>query len=133
MNNNELNSVINNICEKLGTTMDMLIPEMAGYSIARWSIGLVVGLLFIAAGIFFFVKISKMRKQEHKYYIDKEKLNKILKEKDSIKESELYWITNKVCYCEDDYGVFWLCAIACSLPPPPTIRIFIRQSQPFRP
>lgn len=38
MNSNDVNSIINNLCDKLGTTASKLIPEMAGYQIAKHSI-----------------------------------------------------------------------------------------------
>lgn len=44
MNSNDVNSIINNLCDKLGTTASKLIPEMAGYQIAKHSIWLVISL-----------------------------------------------------------------------------------------
>ena len=35
MNSNDVNSIIDNLCDKLGTTASKLIPEMAGYQIAK--------------------------------------------------------------------------------------------------
>lgn len=46
MNSNDINSIINNLCDKLGTTASKLIPEMAGYQIARYSIWMFVSLIF---------------------------------------------------------------------------------------
>ena len=104
MTSNEVNSVIDNICNKLGTTLDVLIPEMAGYSIARWSIGLVLGSVFIIATIYCLIKILKMRNDEGHRYIDTKRLKETLeKHGGSINESQLYWITDKVHYYEDDY------------------------------
>ena len=112
----ELNSVINNICEKLGTTMDLLIPEMAGYSIARWSIGLVVGILFIAAGIFFFVKIARMRKNDGQKYYTKESIDKLFDAHDGVlTKNQINWEVRKVHYYEDDYNIYWFGAITSSL------------------
>lgn len=63
MNSNDVNSIINNLCDKLGTTANKLIPEMAGYQIAKHSIWLVVSLIFIGVAIGFTIKLLWMRKK----------------------------------------------------------------------
>ena len=35
MNSNDINSIINNLCDKLGTTDNKLITAMAGYQLAK--------------------------------------------------------------------------------------------------
>ena len=65
MNSNDVNSVINNLCDKLGTTASKLIPEMAGYQIAKHSIWLVVSLIFIGVAIGFTIKLLWMRKNDN--------------------------------------------------------------------
>lgn len=64
MNSNDVNSVINNLCDKLGTTASKLIPEMAGYQIAKHSIWLVVSLIFIGVCIGLTIKLLRMRKAD---------------------------------------------------------------------
>ena len=74
MNSNDVNSVINNLCDKLGTTASKLIPEMAGYQIAKHSIWLVISLIFIGVAIGFTIKLLWMKKRDGKMlaiYTDK--------------------------------------------------------------
>ena len=66
MNSNDVNSIIDNLCDKLGTTASKLIPEMAGYQIARHSIWLVISLIFIGVAIGFTIKLLWMRKKNGK-------------------------------------------------------------------
>jgi hypothetical protein len=65
MNSNDVNSVINNLCDKLGTTASKLIPEMAGYQIAKHSIWLVISLIFIGVAIGMTIRLLWMRKKNH--------------------------------------------------------------------
>ena len=62
MNSSDINSVIDNLCDKLGTTANKLIPEMAGYQIAKDSIWLVISLIFIGVCIGLTIKLLRMRK-----------------------------------------------------------------------
>ena len=64
MNNNDINSIINNLCDKLGTTANKLIPEMAGYQIAKHSIWLAISLIFIGVAIGFTIRLLWMRKKD---------------------------------------------------------------------
>lgn len=64
MNSNDVNSVINNLCDKLGTTASKLIPEMAGYQIAKHSIWLAISLIFIGVAIGFTIKLLWMKKRD---------------------------------------------------------------------
>lgn len=66
MNSNDINSIINNLCDKLGTTASKLIPEMAGYQIAKHSIWLAISLIFIGVAIGFTIKLLWMRKKDGK-------------------------------------------------------------------
>jgi hypothetical protein len=63
MNSNDVNSIINNLCDKLGTTASKLIPEMAGYQIAKHSVWLVISLIFIGVCIGLTVRLLWMRKK----------------------------------------------------------------------
>jgi hypothetical protein len=66
MNSTDVNGVINNICDKLGTTASKLIPEMAGYQIAKHSIWLAVSLIFIGVCVGLTIKLLRMRKADGK-------------------------------------------------------------------
>lgn len=64
MNSSDINSIINNLCDKLGTTANKLIPEMAGYQIAKHSIWLAVSLIFIGVAIGFTIRLLWMKKRD---------------------------------------------------------------------
>ena len=66
MNSNDVNSIINNLCDKLGTTASKLVPEMAGYQIAKHSIWLVISLIFIGVAVGLTIKLLWMRKRDGK-------------------------------------------------------------------
>lgn len=66
MNSSDVNSIINNLCDKLGTTASKLIPEMAGYQIAKHSIWLAISIIFIGVAIGFTIRLLWMRKNDHK-------------------------------------------------------------------
>ena len=64
MNSSDINSIIDNLCNKLGTTANKLIPEMAGYQIAKHSIWLAISIIFIGVAIGFTIKLLWMRKRD---------------------------------------------------------------------
>ena len=64
MNSNDINSIINNLCDKLGTTANKLIPEMAGYQIAKHSIWLAISIIFIGVAIGLTIRLLWMRKKD---------------------------------------------------------------------
>lgn len=66
MNSGDINSIIDNLCNKLGTTANKLIPEMAGYQIAKHSIWLVISLIFIGVCVGLTIKLLRMRKEDGK-------------------------------------------------------------------
>jgi hypothetical protein len=92
MNSNDVNSVINNLCDKLGTTASKLIPEMAGYQIAKHSIWMVISLIFIGVAIGFTIRLLWMHKKDGETLaIYPDLVRKIdLKLKDSGMMDELY-------------------------------------------
>lgn len=45
MNVNDVNAVIDNICNKLGTTVEMVVPEYAKYMIASKLTALIIGVV----------------------------------------------------------------------------------------
>lgn len=63
MNSSDVNNIINNLCDKLGTTVNNLIPEMAGYQIAKSSIWLVISIIFIGVAIWLAIRLLWMRKK----------------------------------------------------------------------
>lgn len=66
MNSNDINSIIDNLCDKLGTTASKLIPEMAGYQIAKHSIWLAISIIFIGVAVGLTIKLLWMRKRDGK-------------------------------------------------------------------
>ena len=90
MNSNNINSIINNLCDKLGTTANKLIPEMAGYQIAKHSIWLAISIIFIGVCIGLTIKLLRMRKADGKmlaiYPELVKKLDDYLKSSDKIDE-----------------------------------------------
>ena len=91
MNSNDINSIINNLCDKLGTTANKLIPEMAGYQIAKHSIWMAISLIFIGVCIGLTIRLLWMRKKDSKTLaIYPELIRKLdLKLKDSGMMNEL--------------------------------------------
>ena len=90
MNSSDVNSVINNLCDKLGTTANKLIPEMAGYQIAKHSIWLAISLIFIGVCIGLTIKLLRMRKADRNmlaiYPVWVKKLDDTLKKSGIIHE-----------------------------------------------
>ena len=66
MNSSEINSVIDNLCDKLGTTANKLIPEMAGYQIAKHSIWLAISIIFIGVCIGLTIRLLWMKRNDSK-------------------------------------------------------------------
>lgn len=64
MNSNDINSIIDNLCNKLGTTANKLIPEMAGYQIAKHSIWLAISIIFIGVCIGLTIRLLWMHKKD---------------------------------------------------------------------
>lgn len=60
---NEVNNIINNLCEKLGTTVTNLTPEMARMNIAEDMVAIVITALF-AIGIAIFWRWANSGKHD---------------------------------------------------------------------
>lgn len=90
MNSNDVNSIIDNLCDKLGTTASKLVPEMAGYQIAKHSIWLVISLIFIGVAIGFTIRLLWMRKKNQEalaIYPDRvRKLDEIFRKTEAYNE-----------------------------------------------
>ena len=59
----EVNDVINNICEKLGTTADIIVPEFARYMAAKNIKTLILGLIFLILDAVIVKSFLKWRKR----------------------------------------------------------------------
>ena len=66
----EINAVINNLCERLGTTATTLIPELARLRIAESVVMIVFGLLLLAFGVWLFPRAWKYDHREDKHWLD---------------------------------------------------------------
>ena len=64
MNSNDVNNIIDNLCDKLGTTAGKLIPEMAGYQIAEYAVFMAISFIFIGVAIGFVIKLRWMKKND---------------------------------------------------------------------
>lgn len=63
---NDLNIIINELCEKFNCAMDELIPAYAHYKIICCAIALIIFLLFFAANIYWLIAYK------HKKYLIKD-------------------------------------------------------------
>ena len=61
----EINSVIDKLCEKLGTTAQCLIPEMAKLGIAEAIVGIIFSALILMVMIHLFPKSLKRDDREY--------------------------------------------------------------------
>ena len=75
MNANDVNTIIDNICDKLGTTVEMVVPEYAKYMIADKLITLIIGIgLMIFATVLMHMWATSLKKKiaEYKEEYDRE-------------------------------------------------------------
>lgn len=75
MNTNDVNAIIDNICNKLGTTVEMVVPEYAKYMIASKLVTLIIGVViaFFATTLMNMMLTSlkkKIAKYKEKYERD---------------------------------------------------------------
>ena len=61
---NEINTVIDNLCEKLGVTIDSLVPEFAKYNVAMFACGICICIAVIIIIQIFFQKLKKTEDYE---------------------------------------------------------------------
>ena len=68
MNANDVNTIIDNICNKLGTTVETVVPEYAKYMIASKVISLIIGVMiaFFATALMHML-ISSLKKKIAEY------------------------------------------------------------------
>lgn len=55
----EINDVVNNLCEKLGTSMDRLIPELAKSETTELFMIFIISVAIFSAGMYFLPKAWK--------------------------------------------------------------------------
>ena len=55
----EINDVVNNLCEKLGTSMDRLIPELVKLGITESFMTFIISVAIFSAGMYFLPKAWK--------------------------------------------------------------------------
>jgi len=55
----EINDVVNNLCEKLGTSMDRLIPELAKSETTEWFMIFIISVAVFSAGMYLLPKAWK--------------------------------------------------------------------------
>lgn len=111
MDAKEVNAVLNNLCNKIGTTADKLVPEFAGYYIARNCAWIILGLAVLVFCIYSMVKAIKMHRisgQERK--LTRSYINKVLDGKDPGLPG--YYDTDLVYY-DGDIGIY-TCVAAIS-------------------
>ena len=66
----EINAVIEKLCEKLGTSAQFLIPELAKLRIVTYAIIVVIGLFMIVVGVYFLPKAWRYDHREDKSDFD---------------------------------------------------------------
>ena len=99
MNTTDVNAVLDNICDKIGTTTKALVPEMAASMIVKYSFMLLIGVMVLSMAGFCAYKIIRMKKENDrivKLYLDDD---------GKIKPSMTYYNTEYTFYhyTADDY------------------------------
>ena len=62
----QVNEVIDNLCQKIGSTQEMLVPEMARLCIARsWVDAVFCGVLFLLCSIGLIVSIKSYKEDDN--------------------------------------------------------------------
>lgn len=68
MNTNDVNIIIDNICNKLGTTVEMVVPEYVKYMIASKLVTLITGVMItFFATILMNMMLASLKKKIAKY------------------------------------------------------------------
>ena len=68
MNANDVNTIIDNICNKLGTTVETVVPEYAKYMIASKVISLIIGMVIaVFATVLMHMLMASLRKKIAEY------------------------------------------------------------------
>ena len=91
----EINSIIDNLCEKFGTTTAYLIPEMAKYNIARDIEMVVFSIIFMIIAYVIWSTTMKRYKEALSRY-------------DGLEEEYQKWHRRP---CIDDYFGYFVCSV----------------------
>ncbi len=65
----EINDVVNNLCEKLGTSLDRLIPELAKLEITEWFMIFIISVAIFSAGMYFLPKAWKYDNEDENEFL----------------------------------------------------------------
>ena len=71
MNANDVNEIINNICAKLGTTVEKVVPEYAKYKVVSNLQEFLIGVVLAIITTFLTMTMLKMLKKRIAEYVDK--------------------------------------------------------------
>lgn len=125
MNSGDINDVINNLCNKLGTTVSTLIPEFSKYMIAKESIWIIFAAICLIVCLGIEIHVLKMRRYDGAYIkvykntvddlgdVTNEPPNSFDSKKEHRLWRELYH-SNRICYYDsDDYWMYRAFAIVC--------------------
>ena len=66
----EINIIVNNLCDKLGTSVKLLIPELTRLRIVESVTLLVIFLIFLIVGLYFLPRVWKYDHRERNIYQD---------------------------------------------------------------
>lgn len=70
MNANDVNEIINNICAKLGTTVEKVVPEYAKYKVVSNLQEFLIGVVLAIITTFLTMTMLKMLKKRIVEYVD---------------------------------------------------------------
>lgn len=66
----EVNAIINNLCDKFGVTVELLIPALARYYIATNIVGMIISLIIFCVAVRFIPKAWKYDHREDRGFCD---------------------------------------------------------------
>ncbi len=66
----EVNAIINNLCDKFGTTVELLIPALARYYIVTNIVEMIIGLIVFCVAVRFIPKAWKYDHREDRDFCD---------------------------------------------------------------
>ena len=105
MDAKEVNAVLDNLCDKIGTTADKLVPEFAGYYIARNCAWIILGLAMLSLALYCLIRVIKMyRATKNEIKLTKSYINKVLDGKDPGTPG--YFDSEFVYYDDGDIGMY---------------------------
>lgn len=72
MNGNDINAVVDNLCQKLGTAKEMLIPELAKMCVARYSVNAIFCLVLFIVAAYAIYRCIKIKIDKNSTWIARE-------------------------------------------------------------